>query len=110
VIKLPQSGLNPIELSPGDFLNEDGETLKDWDEICELYFTPANRIKSRLATSENWKGNPPQLKVLRWNGGRFINRPHPHQPRGTVNTAGRISFDEEFQNAIDKSVELEKVR
>ena len=109
LINLPKNELNSIELGLTEFKNEKGETLKDWDEITELYFTPANRIRSKLATKAEWKGSPPTLKRIEWKGGRLIPRPHPHQPRGDINTTGRISFDDEFQNAINKSVELEKL-
>jgi len=108
-VELPAKGLNSIQLSARDFKNERGETLKDWDEITELYFTPSNRIKSKLKTSINWQGVSPELKNLRWEGGAYVNRPHPHQPRGEVSTEGRLSFEEEFQTAINSSVELERL-
>lgn len=79
---LPKKGLNVIELTLDDFRSDTGETLKDWDEITELFFTPLNRIRSNRATKENWIGAPPTLKNVYWAGGRVIDRPHPHQPRG----------------------------
>ena len=69
----------------------------------------SNRIKSKLKTSINWQGVSPELKNLRWEGGAYVNRPHPHQPRGEVSTEGRLSFEEEFQTAINSSVELERL-
>jgi len=75
MVDLPKQGLNVIELTLDDFRSDAGERLKDWDEITELFFTPSNRIRSSLATKENWMGAPPTLKRVRWMGGNFINRP-----------------------------------
>ena len=42
-VELPAKGLNSIQLSARDFENERGETLKDWDEITELYFIQSHQ-------------------------------------------------------------------
>ena len=43
--RVASNGLHSIELSAGDFANEKGEALSDWDESTELFFSPSNRIK-----------------------------------------------------------------
>jgi len=106
-VDLPVDGLNAIQLRAADFKNEKGEAMRDWDEITELYFTPSNRIKSKLKMSLDWKGRSPELLSLRWEGGTIVKRPYPHQPRGgsVVNV---VEFADEFQSAIDDSVKLEE--
>jgi dienelactone hydrolase len=108
LVPLSASGRNAVALSSGDFKNDAGEALKDWDEITELFLTPSNRIRGDLATDLKWQGIPPRLVDLRWEGGRYLNRPHPHQPRGETGSTGRAAFEEELRAAIDDSVELER--
>ena len=79
----------------------------DWDEITELFITPANRLKTSHKIKENWLGRPPTLKLLSWEGGDFIKRPYPHESRGKYASFDKISIDDQFQKAIDDSVELE---
>lgn len=81
-VELSAKGIHSIQLSAGDFKNEKGQALKDWDEITELYLTPSNRVKGPLATSLDWHGDPPELKNLRWVEGILSRRPYPHEPRG----------------------------
>ncbi|MDH3719460.1 MAG: acetylxylan esterase [Planctomycetota bacterium] len=109
MVALPEAGRHWIALQAADFMNKQGKTLADWDEAVELFFTPTNRIGDPMAGDQNWNGKPPRLANLRWKEGTFIPRPHPHQPRGTVNTQGRLSFEDEFQSAIEDSVELERL-
>jgi len=109
VVPLTEVGRQPIELQAADFKNKQGSPLADWDEAVELVFKPANRIGGPMAGDQNWNGRPPSLANLRWEGGTLIPRPHPHQPRGTVNTQGRPSFEDEFQSAIEDSVERERL-
>lgn len=81
IVQLPGNGLKPIALSTDDFRNENGEALEDWDEITELFFQPSNRVESKYKTDLRWQGLSPELKNLRWEGGEYVPRPHPHQPR-----------------------------
>ena len=105
--KIPKQGLNTLSLTPADFINAKGEKLVDWDEITELFITPANRLKTSHKIKENWLGRPPTLKLLSWEGGDFIKRPYPHESRGKYASFDKISIDDQFQKAIDDSVELE---
>ena len=105
MVQLPKSGSQTISLSANDFKNAAGISMVDWDEATELTFTPANRV---LNTKNDWKGNPPTLAKLRWEGGNQIHRPHPHQRRGGKPTK-TVTFDDEFQQAIDDSVALERM-
>ncbi|MDF7827114.1 hypothetical protein P4B35_24030, partial [Pontiellaceae bacterium B12227] len=71
-------------------------------------FQPANKAVKGDKSLIPWKGDPPTMANLRWEGGTYVNRPHPHEPRGAASAEGRLSFEEEFQEAIAESVELEK--
>jgi len=108
VIKLPKAGLNSFHLSASDFKNDKGESLKDWDEITELSFTPSARLKNKDAPKQEWQGKAPTLKKLSWQEGKFIKRPYPHESRTKYPVATAQEFEDEFQKAIDDSVELEK--
>jgi hypothetical protein len=108
VVKLEKSGTNSVVLAASDFKNKDGVGMEDWDEITDLQFQPANKAVSGEKSLVPWKGALPALAALRWEGGTYVNRPHPHQPRGTASAAGRLLFTDEFQTAIKDSVQLEK--
>ena len=108
IAELPEAGVHTLQLDIEDFKNQGGNTLLDWDEVVQLAFTPAKRIKSSPATEEEWKGKPAELQNLRWEGGRFIPRPHPHQKRDTAQNE-TLAFDDEFQKAITESVKLENL-
>ena len=104
VVSLPKTGSQSISLRTDDFKNSNGLLLADWDEITELFFTPANRIGGK--TKEQWNGRPLKLNRLKWVGGKQIKRLHPHEVReGQTKRIG--GFDDEFQKAIDDSVALE---
>lgn len=104
IIDLPESGAHTISLVAADFKNTAGESMKDWDEATELTFTPANKVEE---TADHWKGKPLILKRLHWDGGTPIQRPHPHEARSEVSGSSG-AFDEEFQKAIEDSVEQEQ--
>lgn len=108
IVNLKEAGRQSISLGAGDFKNAAGQSLADWDEITELFFTPANRIKGRGASKRNWNGRPLELARLEWVGGNQIKRMHPHEirERRGRNAAG---FAAEFQKAIDDSVALEQM-
>mgnify|MGYP001187044218 FL=1 len=78
-------------------------------DLCSSVLSPANRTEDPRARKSNWNGKPPRLAKLEWLGGKMIDRPHPHQNRGKIEPGTRVSFDEEFQDAIEDSVELEKL-
>ena len=105
IIALPKAGINSITLTAGDFKNSTGQSMPGWDEATELTFTPANRVSS--STRENWRGKPPELRNLRWEGGDLVRRPYPHESRGNKRQA--VAFDDEFERAIDDSVKLEQM-
>lgn len=107
-IGLGKAGTHSLSLRVSDFKNQSGRPLVDWDEVNELTFTPANRIKGNPKVKSNWNGDPPELKNLRWLGGEMTRRPHPHQKRGTAVATPRSNKDE-FQRAIDDSVALERM-
>ena len=109
LVHLPKTGLHRLSLPASQFRNLAGEVMKDWDEATELLFSPANRTEDPRARKSHWNGKPPRLVKLQWLGGKMIDRPHPHQNRGKIKLGNRDSFDEEFQNAIKDSVELEKL-
>ncbi|MEC9123052.1 MAG: hypothetical protein VX969_02825, partial [Verrucomicrobiota bacterium] len=109
LVDLPKAGLRKLRLPVSQFRNSSGVVMKDWDEATELLFSPANRTEDPRARKSNWNGKPPRLAKLEWVGGKMIARPHPHQRRGKIETGTRVSFDEEFQDAIEDSVELEKL-
>jgi dienelactone hydrolase len=108
VVRLAKAGEQTISLRAADFKNAAGKPLADWDEATELFFTPANRIKGRPPTRENWNGRALELKQLSWTGGKLVPRLHPHQVReGKAKTS--VAFDAEFKQAIDDSVALERM-
>ena len=109
LVDLPKAGLHKLRFPVSQFRNSSGVVMKDWDEATELLFSPANRTEDPRARKSNWNGKPPRLAKLQWVGGKIIARPHPHQRRGKIETGTRVSFDEEFQDAIEDSVELEKL-
>ncbi len=109
LVDLPKAGLHKLRLPVSQFRNSSGVVMKDWDEATELLFSPANRTEDPRARKSNWNGKPPRLAKLEWVGGKMIARPHPHQRRGKIEPGTRVSFDEEFQDAIEDSVELEKL-
>ena len=109
LVDLPKAGLHKLRLPVSQFRNSSGVVMKDWDEATELLFSPANRTEDPRARKSNWNGKPPSLAKLEWVGGKMIARPHPHQRRGKIEPGTRVSFDEEFQDAIEDSVELEKL-
>ena len=101
LVDLPQKGENLVELAAGDFRNEEGAALKDWDEITELQFQPAASKQSP------WKGKPPTLQDLRWVGGEDGKRPYPYQPRGNQAVRSASEAEDEFQDAVKESVKRE---
>jgi dienelactone hydrolase len=111
VIELANAGPQSISLRSADFKNWAGQSLADWDEITELFFTPANRLKGINGgppRKRNWNGRPLELKKLSWVGGQQIPRLHPHQIR-EGRKSGTVAFTDEFQKAIDDSVVLEQM-
>lgn len=108
VVDLAKTGSQSILLRSADFKNAAGQPLADWDEITELFFTPANRIKGGQAPKQPWNGRPLQLKRLEWIGGKQIKRLHPHETRAGQRLTKR-GFAGEFQKAIDDSVALERM-
>lgn len=109
LVDLPKAGLHKLSLPVSQFKNLAREAMKNWDEATELLLSPANRTEDPRAKKINWNGNPPRLAKLEWLGGKMISRPHPHQSRGKPELGNRVSFDKEFQDAINDSVELEKL-
>jgi dienelactone hydrolase len=105
LVKLPKTGTQTISLSARDFKTLNGIAMNDWDEATELTFTPASRL---INNQEEWKGAPPILANIRWEDGTLIKRMHPHEIRGKKPTTP-VSFSDEFQQAIDDSVALERM-
>ncbi|MFT5128568.1 MAG: dienelactone hydrolase, partial [Rhodothermales bacterium] len=105
LVDLTQAGPHAISLAPSDFKNAAGEPMRDWDEATELTFRPAKRIG---AAKEEWQGRPLVLKRLHWQGGEQIRRPHPHASR-SEQPSKTGAFNDEFQKAIDDSVEQEQI-
>jgi len=108
VVRLAKAGQQSVSLSASDFKNAAGDPLADWNEATELFFTPANRIKGKTFTRQNWNGQPLELKRLSWVGGRLVPRFHPHQVR-EGHRRSTMAFDDEFKQAIDNSVALERM-
>ncbi|MBB3699552.1 prolyl oligopeptidase family serine peptidase [Flammeovirga yaeyamensis] len=109
VVTLKDKGINTLELSPEDFVTNNGKPLKDWDEVTELTLSPAFNLHNKMKADERWKGDTPTMKSMKWIGGDFTKwrRIYPHEKRDDADVQKVISFDNEFQQAIDKSVELE---
>ena len=107
IVSLPEAGRHSVALAAADFTNEQGQPMTDWDEAVEVMFSASDKISGPQAGKQHWNGRPPTLASLRWEGGEFIDRPHPHQLRGDVDVRGRLPFEDEFQAAIADSVELE---
>ncbi|WDE97605.1 hypothetical protein PQO03_17395 [Lentisphaera profundi] len=105
LVDLSNKGKNIVSLKVEDFINKKGQLMKNWDELTELYFTPANK-KNRK--SKKWTGKMPKLHKIEWLGGLNTKLPYPHEKRNNLNSKGNISFDDQFQQAIDDSVLLEK--
>lgn len=62
-----------VELKPGQFINVDGETLKNWKGIKELRYGPVERLRPKKGGTSTfktfggpWKGLQPELRNLRW--------------------------------------------
>ncbi|MEM7474961.1 MAG: dienelactone hydrolase family protein [Planctomycetota bacterium] len=62
-----------FSLAPSDFKNHAGEPLPSWQQVRRLKLTHSERLRpARGQTGQpklvggNWKGSPPQLKLLRW--------------------------------------------
>lgn len=106
IVALEKAGKHSLPLPASKFRNQSGQVLSDWDEVNELTFTPANRIREISEVKSNWRGAPLGLENLRWVGGAMTPRLHPHEKRGTK-TARIVSFKDEFRKAIDDSVALE---
>jgi hypothetical protein len=107
-VKLNKAGNHEVKLKPADFTNDRGEAMKDWDEMTEVFFTPQSKVRGPRDGKAQWRGKSPTLRRMYWVGGTYEERPHPHEKRGAVNTAGRVAFDDEFRSAIDRSVKLEE--
>lgn len=109
VVDLDKKAMIKVALSTSDFKNDKGQSIKDWDEITELSFRPADKALPGNKSFEPWQGNVPALDNLRWEGGVYVTRPKPHESAGEraayYNSA---EFDNEFQKAIEASVKLEK--
>ncbi|NME68766.1 alpha/beta hydrolase family protein [Flammeovirga aprica] len=110
LVDLPNNGLNTIELSPSDFQTKGGKPLKDWDELTELSFQAGWKAKGKQKADEKWKGDSPALKLIQWEGGDYSKwrRFYPHEKRNNQSIQKVINFENEFQDAIEESVKLEK--
>ncbi|MBD0400766.1 S9 family peptidase [Flammeovirga sp. EKP202] len=110
VIELPNKGLNTIELVASDFKTTGGKPLKDWDELTELSLQAAWKAKGKFKVDDRWSGESPELKSIQWVGGDYSKwrRFYPHEKRNDQSLQKVINFDNEFQDAIDQSVKLEK--
>ncbi len=110
VVKLPNRGLNTIELVPSDFKTTGKKPLKDWDELTELSFQSAWKAKGPFKVDKRWSGESPDLKLIQWVGGDYSKwrRFYPHEKRNDQSLQKVINFENEFQDAIDQSVKLEK--
>ncbi|MDA0350527.1 MAG: hypothetical protein O3C20_24380, partial [Verrucomicrobia bacterium] len=109
-VKLPAEGLHSIQLSAGDFKNEKGQALQDWDEITELFLTPSNRVKGPQATTHDWQGDPPELRKLCWVEGTLIRRPYPHEPRDKYKDSAKADLPDSHPPSIDGTIRLSTPR
>ncbi|WP_281614750.1 prolyl oligopeptidase family serine peptidase [Flammeovirga sp. SubArs3] len=109
VVNLPEKGLNTITLTAEDFRTNGKKPLKDWDEITELTICPASNIHNSMKVEQKWEGDTPTMKSMKWIGGDYSKwrRIYPHEKRGDASVQKTISFDNEFQDAINKSVSNE---
>lgn len=62
-----------IELKPGQFVDADGDILKNWKDIRELRYGPSDILRSKKRGSKarkslggSWKGVKPEFRNLRW--------------------------------------------
>lgn len=76
-VSLPGSGSHHVELSPEDFVTEDGLRLDDWTGITETAFLAADKAIRGDPSLKPWRGDVPRLANLRWIGGQPIRRPKP---------------------------------
>ncbi len=104
---LPGTGPRRVTLAAGDFRDDKGAPLPDWDEATELGFTPGAKA-AQDQTVPPWKGEIPQFRDLRWEGGVFVPRPEPYLPKNQARAFYESdTFRKEFQKAIQESVERE---
>lgn len=104
-VDLPEAGRREIRLSAGNFRSADGTPLPSWGEVTELIFQAADKAKEG-GWDKPWEGAVPSFESLRWEGGEFVPVPKPWPAAAAPGTEG--AFDDAFQKAIDRSVELEK--
>ncbi len=107
MIRLRKAGPQKVEIGPGDFTNESGKQLDDWYGITELIIQPAAKAQASSANDlEPWSGEVPEFFDLRWSGGEPVIRRKPYLPN-SPHPAGLNQ--NEFQKAIDDSIQREKI-
>ena len=103
---LDKPGWHTVTLSPGDFVDSKGEKAVDWFGITEFGVCSGKRLKARKVT-ESWQGTPAKFRNLKWIGGTYEPRVKAYLPSGKK--AGSSGYNDEFQDAIDRSVEQEQL-
>jgi len=109
VVPLPRAGWPRVALAAGQLKDAKGRPLDDWHEITELAFTPADKATDDDKAHPPWKGDPPQLRDLRWVGGTHVPRPKPYL-RASQQRLGKAAEGptRKFRRAVEGSVRRER--
>ena len=81
--------------------------LASYDFATSLILTPGQKLSPKTV-KKPWKGQVPKFTNLRWEGGEFTPRPRPYLKSGSAPTDADAVFRDEFNRAVDESVEREE--
>ncbi len=107
MIDLSETGSHSLVLPIEKFTTEDGEILENYDFVTSLILTPGQKERPE-SVKEVWQGTVPTFKSIRWEGGEFASRARPYLKQGASEIDADAAFREQFENAVDESVEREK--
>jgi dienelactone hydrolase len=107
LVELPAAGVHSVNVAVDQFVTPDGETLDNYDFVTSLILTPGQKERPDKVT-EVWQGKVPVFRNIRWEGGQFADRPRPYLKHGASEVAADATFREQFENAVDESVQREE--
>lgn len=107
MVELPEAGSHSLLLPIKKFTTEDREVLENYDFVTSLILTPGQKERPKTVPKE-WQGKVPTFQNIRWQGGQFASRPRPYLKQGASEIDADAAFREQFENAVDESVEREQ--
>jgi hypothetical protein len=105
---LAEPGKHTVELRAQDFVTEEGEVLTTYDFVTSLIVTPGQKEQPGRI-KQPWQGDVPTFKKIRWEGGTFAKRPRTYLKSGTAEIDADAAFTDQFNHAVDQSVERESL-